>query len=139
MVEKPRDVNLPDADRRTLGDMVETKIRIPSQELRKRKVAVASSPGRNRERIVGRADVCSEADDGDRARQGRTQGGVCQRGTEEVAVEVVETCGRDLVDDGGLGAGEVRGAVNGDVLRTCRGWCFGVVQLGAAGEDVSFG
>lgn len=120
--------------------MVQTRIQIPSQELRKRKVTVASSPGGNRDRVVGYADVCSEAEDGDRARQGRTQGGVCQRGAEEVVLEVVETCGRDLVDDGGLGAGEVRGAVvNGDVLRTCRGWCFGVIQLGAAGEDVSFG
>ncbi|ROW03460.1 hypothetical protein VSDG_01288 [Cytospora chrysosperma] len=55
--------------------------------------AVASSPGGNRERVVTCADACSEADDGDRARQGRIQGGVCQHGAEDVVVEVVETRG----------------------------------------------
>lgn len=139
MAEKPLyDAYLPDADRRTFSDVVKTKIWIPSHELCQCKVVVASNPGGNRQRVVGDSNVVSESDHGDRAREGRTKSGVCQCGAEKVAVEVIETCGRDLVDDGGLGAGEVGGGGNGDVLWTFRGCDFGFVQLCAAEEIVSF-
>lgn len=116
--------------------MVETKIRIPGQKLRKCKVAIASNPGRDGQCVVGRANIVSQADDSDRARKRGTQRGVCQRGTEEVPVEVVKARGGDPIDDGGLGAGKARSAVNHDVLRTRRrDWCFGGVQNGPAGEN----